>query len=399
MDAKTAITLRQKARKNQRRAFAGQNVNDMRYSCQGFMGRHAQGERSVRSASASLALPEGRGVAGGAFPCAEDGPCQNYHCLPCDFECGEQECGTGIAGGIAPYAECGPCAFTHCMGCGYEIEVTPEEAEAIAGGMFPPTCDYCAPCVYQSTCTPCQGPARQQRWGNQYTSDDFGGRMCFRPCPPDPCHPETPPDDRVPPVRVPKKTPPKRMPKKPPVNKVPPKRMPKKPPPTKRPCPEGWVRPVGSNFCVPGQITTPCPPDGDCCVVLVGDFLLLKCSDTTHPWHGMDVTKYGNCYGANGNSICELHWTDECGEHWLELPLCMPDKKPPIIQSFPSKPRPTVPTGPGNITAAPTSIKPVPAIPVPPYKPVPGKPSPTPKAALAFAGGRVRTPSNGVGRR
>jgi hypothetical protein len=381
MDVKTAITLQQKARK---KALAGgcpggaTNVNDMRYSCQGFMGRH-------RSVSASGGVGRTRGVSGGIAPYAEEGPCAFTHCI------GEVYHQQGVAGGIAPYAEEGPCAFTHCMGCGYQIAVTAAEAEAIAGGFFPPVCDSCAPCMNQSTCTPCEGPQRAQRWGTQFTPDDFGGRMCFRPCPPDPCRPDVPPvDDQIPelppPVRKQRPKPPPRM-KKPP--KLPPARLKKKDVPK-------------------------CPDPLECCVVLMSHGLFLTCADTNSSWHGMNVTNIAECTQVGGTAICKLHWTDECGEHWLDLPLCSSIRPgvptvPPIITA--PKTRPSgVPTVPPIITAPKTRPSGVPTVPPvfkvpptrakPPYIPVPAKPgSPTPRLALAGYSGRVRSPSNGVGRR
>ena len=146
MDAKTAITLQQRARKKakHRKAFAGANVNDMRYSCQGYMG-----------------APECR-----------DG----YRWSPTLNRC--------VRRGYAP-----PQGQQHRQRRHSRRRMATPSRAALAGSPFPPTCDYCAPCgLYnQSTCTPCAGPGRRQRWGAQWTPDEFGGRMCARPCPPNPC--------------------------------------------------------------------------------------------------------------------------------------------------------------------------------------------------------------------
>ena len=52
-----------------------------------------------------------------------------------------------------------------------------------AGNVAAP--DGCGPCqpYNASTCTPCEGPMRRQRWGGAYMLADFGGRMTFRACP------------------------------------------------------------------------------------------------------------------------------------------------------------------------------------------------------------------------
>lgn len=173
MDAKTALTI-QRARG----IAGGMNVNDNRYSCQGYMGRK-------RPRGKTRAAPRPAQCPPGSYPCS--------HELD------------------------GCCDFT----------------EAYAGGPFPSTCDYCAPCgLYNnSTCTPCEGPARRQRWGASYEMDELGGRVCSRPCPPNPCFPPT---TEIPPPPPPPELPPGRPEMPPPVVRLPEGKF-TPTPPTRRP--------------------------------------------------------------------------------------------------------------------------------------------------------------------
>lgn len=271
MDVKTATTLRHAAIRKQKRAIAGMNVNDMRYSCQGYMG-------APRRTGKKKHL---RGCPAGCYYSTTHERCV---CPKTSIAAG-QRTGRPRHGGVV-------------------------------GGAFPPTCDECAPCgLYnQSTCTPCSGPGRRQRWGSQFTPDDFGGRMCARPCPPNPCGPgggiEEPPDEPdYPPDE----------PEEPPVVS----------------CPPGWFKPANVRFCVPGKVKEPptviCPDPTECCAVRFSDGSLhLSCENTNHPWHGRDVTHFSDCVvdPATNSEYCVIGFTDECGTSTLAVYICDVDEPP-----------------------------------------------------------------------
>ena len=158
MDAKTAITLQRKYRRKYRRGYTGhymgQNVNDMRYSCQGYMGATPHG--GCQTSQGCCPTP-GMPVAGGIFPpsCPPDptcGPCQPYNQGACDPRCTPTDCPP-----CPPPTVCEPC----------------------------PPCPVPQPCPPPTICEPCPVP---------------------EPCPPPPeCPPclPPPPPPTIPPPTIP----------------------------------------------------------------------------------------------------------------------------------------------------------------------------------------------------
>jgi len=125
-----------------------------------------------------------------------------------------------------------------------------------------------------------------------------------------------------------------------------------------------------------------CPPPADipklppaeCCVIESSAGLVLLCDPKDHPWNNKDVSQFGQCIDTPNGRMCVLKWSDEYGEHILEVPAC-PQPPPP-----PPPPGIDIPPPPPQVRPEPIP-RPPPSIEIPPPhvrpEPVPRLPSPT----------------------
>ncbi len=93
-------------------------------------------------------------------------------------------------------------------------------------------------------------------------------------------------------------------------------------------------------------------PPADCCVIESSAGLVLLCDPKDHPWNNKDVSQFGQCIDTPNGRMCVLKWTDEYGEHLLEVPACPP---PPPAR-----------TPPGGEVPPPPAVRPDPVPRLPP---------------------------------
>jgi len=112
-----------------------------------------------------------------------------------------------------------------------------------------------------------------------------------------------------------------------------------------------------------------------CCVVKVGNRYNLSCEPNSHPWHGKDVTAGTSCYSGPQGMMCAVKFTDESGDHILEISLCPPGKEPPEFKVPPKTERPPIVTRP--VEPKEPKIRPIPVTPTipegPKVRPIPAR--------------------------
>ena len=98
-------------------------------------------------------------------------------------------------------------------------------------------------------------------------------------------------------------------------------------------------------------------PPADCCVVESSSGLTLVCDPSSHPWNGKDVSDVGQCVDTPNGRMCVIAWSDEYGQHTLEVPTCPPppERIPAPEAEVPPAPEPIpIPVPPGPTLPPPT---------------------------------------------
>jgi hypothetical protein len=107
-------------------------------------------------------------------------------------------------------------------------------------------------------------------------------------------------------------------------------------------------------LCPPPRDIPKLPP-ADCCVIESSAGLTLMCAPEDHPWHNKDVSSFGNCIDTPNGRMCVLVWTDEYGDHKLEIPACPPPAPPRVP---PGGTAPTPPRPPEKVPRLPPTTRP-----------------------------------------